>query len=304
MRVAGERHRQRQRSGRAPGRRPGDDEALLQAERPVHVPLAETRARIQDAVTPHAPRGLAERSHRGAVAHPTQAQPHVRRTRAERYPRAAKPQSEVLWRARCREPAVRGADPVGRTTGTQRCRYRPLQGRGKARESLVRGVAGARRGRHRGALTRQTVGDRRCEHHQQQRERRRRTPGHRGSPPRRHPSARRAIDRLQSTYPREHPAQPPWSRLHPPREACPTRIAYIRRGRSVPGRCVLRQGVSPRGSSALPVPAVEPADLLEPRARRDRAERRRDPVKPPRPAPPRLPGRTSRSRRLRRRWGC
>src|SRR5271165_4671215 len=69
VRVAGQRHRKRQRAVRVGGWRAGDREALLQAERPVDIPLAETGTRIGDPVGLHAGGHLAERPQRGAKAH-------------------------------------------------------------------------------------------------------------------------------------------------------------------------------------------------------------------------------------------
>ena len=80
-RIAAQRHRDRQRPGRMGEWRPGDREALLHAERPVHVPLAEARTRIGDAVGPDARGDISERLQRRPEADRPHAQPHPGPTR-------------------------------------------------------------------------------------------------------------------------------------------------------------------------------------------------------------------------------
>ena len=136
MRVAGQRHRERQRPSRMPGWRPCDREALLEAERPVRIPLAETRAPIDDAVGLHA-RCDRRRARSASCRSPRRASSTPRASpRAERHPRAVKAQAETLRGARRRKPALRGADPVGRAIGTQRCETGPCAVKGRLKSPL------------------------------------------------------------------------------------------------------------------------------------------------------------------------
>jgi hypothetical protein len=78
------------------GERPGDREALLQAERTVAVPLGHAAARVAHAIYAGAGLDTAEVAHRATVADGVERKSHIHRARPEHRPRAIEADLKAL----------------------------------------------------------------------------------------------------------------------------------------------------------------------------------------------------------------
>src|ERR1700674_921395 len=109
MRVAGERHRERERLGPPARWRAPDREALLEASGTVCVPLAQPGVRIAHAVAARSRCGFADWAKRRSPTDGAESQAELKRTRAEHRTRAL----EADLQRRAGESHARNAKPAG-----------------------------------------------------------------------------------------------------------------------------------------------------------------------------------------------
>jgi hypothetical protein len=125
--VAAQRERERELPTR---RRLCDRESLLEPERAVGVPLADTArsaASVGDAVASGAWRYAVELDERGAVAYPAEAEPDVCCSCADGHAGAREAAAEAIGGARRAQGAGAGADAIARAVGAERGGDRALR---------------------------------------------------------------------------------------------------------------------------------------------------------------------------------
>ena len=141
--IARQRQRQDQPPDAASGR-PLHGEPLLEPNRSVRVPLAQSRVRVADPVRRRHRRDWRNRPHRARIPEPRQRQPHPAATGANCHTTCRERQGKTLRRVARAQPG----DPVARLTAAQCCRHRTPCARAAGSPTLAASLPpGARRGR-------------------------------------------------------------------------------------------------------------------------------------------------------------